>query len=176
MYRDSRFRECKEWVWLGHSQFIHHSMFDFIYDLEESGNGNITVIRILITYLVSYSMKKSPSWEANVFSAIQEIPPILWNPNVHSRSHKCPPPVLIQSISRGPRLSAWTFRNKIWFYGVMLAPRPNPQAGGRLLTGSPLLLIQYTRIRHYTPYWRPFLHPQPEDAPCRGDTDPLITD
>ena len=23
---------------------------------------------------------------------------------------------------------------------------------------------------------RPFLHPQPEDAPCRGDRDPLITD
>jgi hypothetical protein len=22
--------------------------------------------------------------------------------------------------------------------------------------------------------WRPFLHPQPEDAPCRGDRDPLI--
>ena len=24
--------------------------------------------------------------------------------------------------------------------------------------------------------WRPFLHPQPEDAPCRGDRDPLITE
>jgi len=23
--------------------------------------------------------------------------------------------------------------------------------------------------------WRPFTHQQPEDAPCRGDTDPLIT-
>src|SRR5215468_8871602 len=23
--------------------------------------------------------------------------------------------------------------------------------------------------------WRPFLHPQPEDAPCRGDRDPLNT-
>jgi hypothetical protein len=23
--------------------------------------------------------------------------------------------------------------------------------------------------------WRPFLHPQPEDAPCRGDRDPFIT-
>jgi hypothetical protein len=22
--------------------------------------------------------------------------------------------------------------------------------------------------------WRPFLHPQPEDAPCHGDRDPLI--
>ena len=30
-------------------------------------------------------------------------------------------------------------------------------------------------IRSYPPYWRPFLHPQLEDAPCRGDKDSLIT-
>jgi hypothetical protein len=35
------------------------------------------------------------------------------------------------------------------------------------------MLIQY--IRSYPPYWKPFLHPQPEDEPCRGDRDPLIT-
>jgi hypothetical protein len=29
--------------------------------------------------------------------------------------------------------------------------------------------------RSYPPYWRPFLRPQSEDAPCRGDRDPLIT-
>jgi hypothetical protein len=27
-----------------------------------------------------------------------------------------------------------------------------------------------------TPYWRPFLHPQPEEASCRGDRDPRIMD
>ena len=50
---------------------------------------------------------------------------------------------------------------------------PNPQAGGPPLVGCPRLLIQYIRSCH--PYWRPFLHPQPEDAPCRGDRDPLTT-
>ena len=36
----------------------------------------------------------------------------------------------------------------------------------------PRLFIQY--IRSYPPYWRPFHHPPSEDAPCRGDRDPLF--
>ena len=40
-------------------------------------------------------MVQSPSWEANWFAASPEIPRILWNPKVHYRTHKRPPPVSI---------------------------------------------------------------------------------
>ena len=49
----------------------------------------------MITYLLTYSVVQSPSWEANWFAASQEIPRILWNPKVHYHTQKRPPPVSI---------------------------------------------------------------------------------
>ena len=52
---------------------------------------------ILLTYSLTHSVQHSLSSEANQFSATQEIPHILQNPEVHCRVHKYPPSVLILS-------------------------------------------------------------------------------
>jgi hypothetical protein len=48
----------------------------------------------LLTYLLT---ELSPSWEAANCAATQELPSILYNPEVHYRVHKRPPPIPILS-------------------------------------------------------------------------------
>jgi hypothetical protein len=67
----------------------------------------ITSNNAKITYLLTYSMEQSTSWEANRFAASEEIPRILWNTKTHCRIHKCRHLSLswarsIQSILRHP--------------------------------------------------------------------------
>ena len=60
------------------------------------------------------------------------------------------------------------FHNILRFYDEeLLAPCPTPKLDDYPLSGW---------SSSYPPYWKPFLRPQPEDTPCRGDMDPLIMD
>jgi hypothetical protein len=77
-------------------QWLHEgaSMLRYIY----STLPVLFVLNLFMeSYLLTYSMEQSPSWEANRFAASQEIPRILRNPKVHYCIHKCSPPVSILS-------------------------------------------------------------------------------
>ena len=52
---------------------------------------------VCLKYVCTYSMERSPSWEANRFSASQEIPHILRNPKVHYCIYKHLPPLSVLS-------------------------------------------------------------------------------
>jgi hypothetical protein len=70
----------------------------------------------------------------------------------------------------GPRLCI-VFRNMVIFYGEeLLAPHPTPK-----LEDHPLSAVRDCIFAATLHIRRPFLHPQPEDVPCHGDRDPLIT-
>jgi hypothetical protein len=49
------------------------------------------------------------------------------------------------------------------------------QTGGRPFVSCARLLIQYRPSHKYPSYWKPFLQPQLEDAPCHGDWVTLMT-
>jgi len=123
---------------------------------------------VLAAYLLIYSMVQNPFWEANWFAASQEIPRISRKPKVHYRTHKRPPPVSILGTEQASCM--WVFLNKVFYREGLLAPRPTPTLEDHP-SSAVRLLIQF--IRSYPPYRRPFLYPQPEDAPCRSDRDLL---
>jgi len=127
-------------------------------------------------------MEESPSSESNLFSASQEIYLSLWNPKIRYRvlqesatspypesnqSTPCPPTQLSEdpSCTKGSVQARGTYihfitrsivRVRICYH---LAQPPSWRITPCRL---PRLLIQY--VRSYPPYWRSFLHPQPEDV------------
>ena len=77
----------------------------------------------------------------------------------------CPAHLILQS--KHPACECFL---QSFLQGGVVSTSPN-QAGGPPLVGCPRLLIQF--ICSHPPYRRPFLYPQPEDATCHGDREPL---
>ena len=105
-----------------------------------------------------------------VLQLIKKFPAFGTSKFITVRTHKRPPPVPGLFCLQRKHLAYEYFITFCFSRGEVVSASPNPQAGGPPLVGYPRLLIQF--IRSYPPYRRPFLHPQPEDTPCRGDRDP----
>jgi hypothetical protein len=88
-------------------------------------------------------------------------------PSTKSHIHFLSLRSFIPGIRPGPRLLV-IFRNKLIFYGEeLLAPRSTPQLEDHPLSAVRDCLPSISGGR--------LLHPQPEDAPCRGDKGPTYT-
>ena len=91
-------------------------------------------------------MQQSHSWEANRFSASQEIPSILWNLKAHHRIYKCLPPVPILcqlNPVNVPHPTSW---------------RAITLLSSHLNLGLPSGLFP-SGFRHYTTLYTPLLSP-----------------
>jgi hypothetical protein len=78
-----------------------------------------------------------------------------------------------QRISPSPR-HCYILRNSVRFYGEeLVAPHPTPKLEDHPMSAVRDFLFNIFAATHHI--WKPFLHPQPQEAPCCGDTDPFIT-
>jgi len=114
---------------------------------------------IILIHITNY-MQQNVSWQANRFSASQEIPRLLWNPKVHYRIYKFSPAVPVLSQSNPPHASRSHFL-KIHF-NIILHLQPVLPCGlfpSGLPTKShyaPLLSLHTCHMPHPSPW---FDHP-----------------
>jgi len=69
---------------------------------------SVNMVQQWLVNLLAFLLHAAPSWEANLFSASQEIPRILLSPKVHYRIYKCPILSQINPV-HAPHPTSWRF-------------------------------------------------------------------
>jgi len=156
---------CNDYLLTAWSRFLLEKLAGF--QLVKKFPAFYGTQRLITTFPSAHHL--SLSWA----SSIQSMPPhpTCWIPILIlcTKSHVCFPLLRsYQSISPGPRLSVWTFRNMICFYGEeLLAPCSTSK-----LEDHPLSAAYDCFFNMFTATLQiggRLLHPQPETAPCHGD-------
>ena len=130
---------------LKHQFVLTHTIHQAeIHPLVHSRVTNTYLLPYLLTYLLTHSTEQSPSWEANRFSASQEIPHISRNPKVHYRTHKRPPPVSILGQPNPVHIPT-SHLLEIYLNAYTGCPRRNVPDFGRVF-----LMLNYTDIAQNT--------------------------
>ena len=95
----------------------HYHCYDLVYTFSQQTTivGRLQQV-FVTTYWLTHSMKLTR------FQPVKKFPTILWNPKVHYRIHKCPPPVPI--LSQLDPVHATTSHFLMIHLGIILPSTP----------------------------------------------------
>ena len=114
----------------------------------ETWNETVTCRQLMLACLPTYTTQQSPSWEANRFSASQEIPRILWNPEgslpYSQVPAACPCPEPARSSPYPhiplPEVSLYYYPLYSWFSQLFSFPQVSPPKPCIHLSSPPYVL------------------------------------
>ena len=102
-----------------------------------------------VLFLLTYSMKQSPSWKANWFCSLSRNSPHFWNPKVHYRTHKRPPPVpILSQLHQSPQPPPTSWRSILILSSHLRLGPPHWSLSLRFSNQNPVHTSPLPHTRH----------------------------